>query len=227
MASAALGGDLERLKDIFESDDCSIFIQRPGVEKANLPDVLEHWTLREYVELPFLRTARGSSRRHSLQALLLWMEGRESTEAFDFAFGPKVEYLDDLRTLTMKGKPFDAFSFWQWKSQLRLIEGCYSGQTGVVSKLLTVGAPDESSLLLTFKTVRIPHHPHVSSWPLRALLEARALGVAVAQLKEAIWDCRRLLRGWECHCASLVHHSVILFRPLQVRSLERFLCEES
>ena len=33
----------------------------------------------------------------------------------------------------------------------------------------------------------------MSSWPLRALLEARALGVAVAQLKEAIWDCRRLL----------------------------------
>ena len=31
MASAALSGDLERLKDIFESDDCSIIIQRPGV----------------------------------------------------------------------------------------------------------------------------------------------------------------------------------------------------
>ena len=46
VASAALSGDLERLKDIFESDDCSIFIQRPGVEEANLPDVLEHWTLR-------------------------------------------------------------------------------------------------------------------------------------------------------------------------------------
>ena len=45
VASAALSGDLERLKDIFESDDCSIFIQRPGVEEANLPDVLEHWTL--------------------------------------------------------------------------------------------------------------------------------------------------------------------------------------
>ena len=40
MASAALSGDLERLKDIFESDDCSIFIQRPGVEEANLPDAL-------------------------------------------------------------------------------------------------------------------------------------------------------------------------------------------
>ena len=47
VASAALSGDLERLKDIFESDDCSIFIQRPGVEDSNLPDVLERWTLRE------------------------------------------------------------------------------------------------------------------------------------------------------------------------------------
>ena len=36
VASAALSGDLKRLKDIFESDDCSI-----------LPDVLEHWTLRK------------------------------------------------------------------------------------------------------------------------------------------------------------------------------------
>ena len=103
---------------------------------------LEHWNLREYVELAFLRAARGSSRRHILQAVLLWMEGRESTEAFHFAFGPMEKYLDDLRTLTLKGKPFGVFSFRQWKSQLRLIEGCYSGQTGVVSELLTVGALD-------------------------------------------------------------------------------------
>ena len=81
VASAALSGDLERLKDIFESDDCSIFVQHPGVAEANLPDVLEHWTLREYVESASLRAARRSSRRHSLQAVLLWMEGQESTEA--------------------------------------------------------------------------------------------------------------------------------------------------
>ena len=188
------------------------------MEEAKLPDVLEHWTLREYVELAFLHAARGSSIRHSLQAVLLWMEGRESLEAVDFAFGP-IEELDDLRTPTLKGKPFSVFSLRQWKSQLCLIKGCYSEQTGVVSELLTVGAPDEISPLFTFKTVGIPHHPHVSSWPLRALLEARALGVAVAQLTEAIWDC---------HCVSSVHHHlVILFRLLQVRSLERFLCEGS
>ena len=58
VASAALRGDLERLKDIFESHDCSIFIQRPGVEEANLPDVLEHWTLREYAEWHFARRKR-------------------------------------------------------------------------------------------------------------------------------------------------------------------------
>ena len=98
VARAALSGDLERLKDIFESDDCSIFIQRPGVEGANLPDVLEHLTLREYVELAFLCAARGSSKRHNL-----WMEGQESTETFDFAFGPMNEFLDVLRTLTLKG----------------------------------------------------------------------------------------------------------------------------
>ena len=155
------------------------------------------------------------------------VDGRESTEAFDFAFGLMEEYLDDLRTLTLKGKPFGVFSFRQWKSQLRLIEGCYSGQTGVVSKLLTVRAPDEINPLVTFKTVGIPHHPHVSSWSLRALLESRALGVAVVQLKEAIWDCRKLPREWACHCVSSVHHSVIFFRPLQVRTLECFVCEES
>ena len=92
----------------------------------------------------------------------------------------------------------------------------------MVSELLTGGAPDEINPLFTFKTVGVPHHPHVSSWPLRALLEARALGVAVAQLKEAIWDLRKLLREWECHRVSSVHHSVILFRPLQVRSLACF-----
>ena len=116
------------------------------MEEANLPDVLEHWTLHEHVELAFLHAA-GSSRRHSLQFVLLWMEGRASTEAFDFAFNPMEEYLDDLRTLTLKGKRFGVFSFRQWKSPLRLIEVCYSGQTGVVSELLTVGAPDEIIVL--------------------------------------------------------------------------------
>ena len=111
VAWAALSSDLERLKDIFESDDCSIFIQRPGVEEANLPDFLEHWTLREYVELAFLRAARGSSRRHNLHTVLLRMEGQESTKAFDFASGPMNEYLDVLRTLTLKGKAFHVFSF--------------------------------------------------------------------------------------------------------------------
>ena len=97
--------------------------------------------------------ARGSSRRRSLQAVLLWMEGRESTEAFHFACGPMEEYLDELRILTLKGNSFRVFSFRQWKNQLRLTEGCYSEQTGVVSELLTVGAPDETSPLFTFKTV--------------------------------------------------------------------------
>ena len=130
VASAALSGDSERLRDIFESDGCSMVIQRPGVEEANnLPDVLEHWTLREYVELAFLRAATGSSRRHNVHSVLLWMEGRESMEAFDFAFGPMKEYdLDALRTLTLKGKAVHVFRFRQWKSQLRLIEGCYNGQ---------------------------------------------------------------------------------------------------
>ena len=102
--------------------------------------------------------------------------------------------MDDLRILTLKANSFRVFSFRQWKNQLRLIEGCYSEQTGVVSELSTVGAPDETSPLFTFKTVGIPHHPRLPSWPLRALVEARALGVAVAQLKEAIWDCRRVLQ---------------------------------
>ena len=93
VAWAALS-NLERLKDIFESDDRSIFIQRPGVEEANLPDVLQHWTLREYVEeLAFLRAARGSSKHRNLQTVLLWMEGQESTQAFDFAFGPRNTWM--------------------------------------------------------------------------------------------------------------------------------------
>ena len=89
VASAALRGDLEMLKDTSNSDDCSMFISPGvGVEEANLPDVLEHWTLREYVELALLRAATGSSRRWNLQSALLWLEGRESMEAFDFASVP-------------------------------------------------------------------------------------------------------------------------------------------
>ena len=58
------------------------------------------------MRLAFLRAAGGSSKRHNLQAVLLWMEGQESTEAFGFAFAPRNEYSDVLRTLTLKGKAF-------------------------------------------------------------------------------------------------------------------------
>ena len=75
VASAALSGDLEMLKDIFGSNDCTIFISPGvGVEEANLPDVLEHWTLREYVELAFLRAAAGSIRRQKF-ALRVVVDG--------------------------------------------------------------------------------------------------------------------------------------------------------
>ena len=68
------------------------------------------------------------------------------------------------------------FSFEKWNSQLQLIKGCYSGQENVISELLKVGAPAEINPLFIFKTVGIPHRPRLSSWPLRAVLEARALG---------------------------------------------------
>ena len=137
VASAALRGDLEMLKDIFELNDCTIFIgPGVGVEEANLPDVLEHWTFREYVELAFLRAATGSIRRQNLHSVLLWMDGQESMEAFDFAFGPmKVYDLDVLRTLTLTGKVFQVLSLLEWKSQLRLIDGCYNGHKNLVSEL--------------------------------------------------------------------------------------------
>ena len=151
-----------------------------------------------------MRAVRGSSRRHSLQAALRWMEGRESTEAFDFAFGPMEEYLDELRTLTLEGKPFGVLSFRHWKSQLRLIEGCCSGQTGVVSELLTFGAAGEISLLFTFKTVGIPHHPRVSSWPPRRGGCGPAEGgyLGLSEIAQRV-GCRRciILSLFSVHCS--------------------------
>ena len=167
-----------------------------GVGEAIPPDVLERWTLREYVELAFLHAATGSIRCQNLHSVLLWMDGQESMEAFDFAFGPMKEYdLDVLRTLTLTGKVFQVFSLQEWKSQLRLIDGCYKGHKNLVSEFLKVGAPDEISPLLTFSTVGIAHHPRVSSWPLRALLEARVLsGLVAGKHKDSIIACQTLLR---------------------------------
>ena len=141
VASAALRGNLEMLKDICDSDDCSIFI-RPGVgvEEANLPDVFEHWTLREYVCLHFYAPPQVQS-APELALVLLWIDGQESMEAFDFAVSPVEEpELEVLRTLTLTGKVFQVFSLQEWKSQLRLIAGCYKEHKNLVSELLRVGA---------------------------------------------------------------------------------------
>ena len=45
--------------------------------------------------------------------------------------------------------------------------------------------------------------------------------------KERILQCQRLLRQWKHDFVLSVHHSVSLFRPLQVQSLQWFLCEEA
>ena len=123
-------------------------------------------------------------------------------EAFDFAFGPMKEpELDGLRKLRFTGKIFHVFSPQDWKSQLRLIDGCYKGRQNMVSELLKVGAPDEISPLFTFRTVDIAHHPRVASWPLRALLEARLSGLVAGQQKERILQCQRLLNTTSrCRC---------------------------
>ena len=149
-------------------------------------------------------------------------------EAFDFAFGPMKEYdLDVLRTLTLTGKVFQVFSLQEWKSQLRLIDGCYNCNKNLVSELLKVGAPDEISPLFTIRRVGVAHHPRMSLWPLRALLEARVLsGLVAGRQKESIIECQTLLRRWEHDCVLSVHHSFTLFRPPQVQSLEWLLCEE-
>ena len=150
------------------------------------------------------------------------MEGQELTAAFDFAFGTMKEYLDVLRTLMLKGKAFHVFSFQKWSSQLQLIQGCYSGRKGVVSEFLKVGAPDEISSLFTFKTVGVLHHPRVSSWPLRALLEARALGVAAVQKKEIFWNV-----GDFSESGNVITCCRFIIPSFLVRSLDCFLCEES
>ena len=177
------------------------------------------FSLREYVELAFLRAATGSSTRRNLQSMLLWLGGRESMEAFDFAFGPlKEPELDGLRKLTLTGKIFHVFSLQDWKSQLRLIDGCCNGHQNMVSELLKVGAPEEISPLFTCRTMGITHHPRATSWPLRALLEARVLsGLVAGQQKERILQCQRLLRQREHDFVLSVHHSVSVFRPLQMQ----------
>ena len=143
-------------------------------------------------------------------------------EAFDFAFGPMKEpELDGLRKLTFTGKIFHVFSLQDWKSQLRLIDGCYKGRQNMVSELLKVGTPDEISPLFTFRqwallTIRGWRHG-------LCVLEARVLSRLVAgQQKERILQCQRLLRQWEHDFVLSVHHSVSLCCPLQVQSLQKF-----
>ena len=98
------------------------------------------------------------------------------------------------------------------------MDGCYNGHKNVVSELLNVGAPEEINPLFTLRTVGIPHHPRVYSWPLHALLAARVLsGLVAGQQNESILECQRLLRQWEHVCVLSVHHSVSSSRPLQVR----------
>ena len=225
VASAALRGDLEMLKDMCDSDDCSIFISPgAGVEEINLPDVLKHWTLREYVELAFLRAATGSSRRRNLQSVLSWLEERESMEAFDFALGPMKEpELDGLRKLTLTGKIFHVFSFQDWKSQLRLIEGCYKGHQNMVSELLKVGAPDEISPLFTFRTVGIAHH---RGWRYGLCVLCWRLVFFPDWLRVSRRSVFCSVRDGSDSGNTSVHHSVSLFRPLQVQSLQWFFCEE-
>ena len=141
VAWAALSGDLERLKDIFESDD-----RFPVWKRLICPMFSNTGLFAGTWSWPSCMPREGQA-HHNLHTVLLWMEGQESTEAVDFAFGPMNEHLDVLQTLTLKGKAFHVFSFEKCNHQLQLIKSCYSGQENVVSELLKVGAPAETSPL--------------------------------------------------------------------------------
>ena len=98
MTEAALGSrQAQMLRHLFESELCSVFVARPSALRAGLPDVMEYWTLREYVESTLLRAAPNSARRQSLQAERLCIFDQETLEACAFAFGSMDGDTDSLR----------------------------------------------------------------------------------------------------------------------------------
>ena len=115
---------------------CSVFIAHPSVLQAGLPDVMEYWTLREYVELVLLRTASNSARRESLQAVRERVSEQEALEACAFAFGSMDGDEDSLRGVTLECKPFNVFGMSCWKSQLQLIDSSYREQSDHVLEIL-------------------------------------------------------------------------------------------
>ena len=62
-----------------------MFLVRPDVWAAGLPDYLDDFTLREYVQLAMHKAGQGSKRRDDLQQVLRMLDGHEAVEAREFA----------------------------------------------------------------------------------------------------------------------------------------------
>ena len=108
LAGACLAADVDRVRELLELEDASVFVVRPDVSAAALPDHLEDFASRVYVyvQLAMRKAGKGSKRKDDLAQVLHILDGREALEARVLACCERNEQESVLRRVSLHGFDF-------------------------------------------------------------------------------------------------------------------------
>ena len=174
-----------------------MFIVRPDVWAASLPDYLDELTLREYVQLAKHKAKPGSNRQDDLQQVLRMLDEHETVEAREFACCEMNEDESMLPRASLDGFHFSVKSLRDWRRQGQLVSAAYRGSLQSVGNMLRVEGVAEVNPLTSRSICGFVHHPRVARWPLRAPLPACAEASPDGNLKDSMQNVRRIRLDWE------------------------------
>ena len=176
----ALLGNADDLERIVGNVGGAVHHERPMPEVCDLPEIMDFWTVREYVYLAQLMLAsRDSSaaQTQELEDVLAKLDELEKTEASSLAqewSNLRMSDQDSRRfEASLYGRAFTVFDREQNRMQQKLLEhACLRPDAAKLDDLLT-GDTSCSCSLMTRRDGGFPSHPKSQCWPLRMYIYAR------------------------------------------------------
>ena len=211
----------------------SVLNERPQPWLVDLPTLMEHWTLREYVALARLR-AEGEGLQDRVAALsqvLDMVDKQEQSEAARLASawsqGKMTDANSRLFQQTIRGRVFNVFAATSDDLHMQMLNAAlYRLQPTRLQEILQE-EPHEVNPLRTREDVALACHPETMKWPLRVVLYARLSAEAASEQSGLVAEALSYVREWEDQLVHAVYFSTSNWLDRQKSFLQLLLKESA
>ncbi|CAJ1332444.1 unnamed protein product, partial [Effrenium voratum] len=200
--------------------------ERFSPEVGDLPELMDFWTVREYVFLArLLRAAKDSSavEVERLDEVLALLDELEQTEAIgvarEWSSGPMAEQDSRKFQSSVLGRAFSVFIRDNGSEQQKLIEqACTKPDAKKLEELLTGDCRSINSLM-TRTDGGFSSHPKCACWPLRMYIYARQSVEEDHDILARLWQTLEIVNEFEREMVESIADTAEMLTPAQRANL--------